>query len=175
MRISCLGLLCFLFLSPAVGAAELRDANRLLRASNIAEQFESLTLRQTRNIIRTYSSIVAISADIDLPQWLKNEIAACYEQAFAWERFEAGIAQIFLENFSVEEMKLLTSFYRSKGLPPMEIDNFKAAIAKGEMIEQLSADYILANSDGCAEHDIDLILRFLADPQLRADQILAVD
>jgi len=172
MRISCLSLLSFLFLSPVVGAAEVRDANRLLRASNVANQFESMTLLQTRNIIRTYSSIVAMSADVELPQWIKREIAACYEQTFAWEKFEEGIAQILLENFSKNEMILLTDFYRSEGLPPTEIPNFKAAIAKGEMIQQLTADYIFANSDGCAEQDIYLILRFLAEPQLQPEDTL---
>ena len=165
MRTSCLSLLSFLFLASTVGAAEIRDANRLLRASNVASQFESMTLLQTRNIIRTYSSIVAMSADVELPQWIKKEIAACYEQAFAWEKFEDGIAQILLDNFSKAEMSLLTDFYRSEGLPPTEIPNFKAAIAKGEMIQQLTADYIFANSEGCAEQDIELILSFLADPQ----------
>ena len=96
MRISCLSLLSFLFLTSAVAAAEIRDANRLLRASNVASQFESITVLQTQNIIRTYSSIMAISADVELPQWIKQEIAACYEQAFAWEKFEDGIAQILL-------------------------------------------------------------------------------
>ena len=58
------------------------------------------------------------------------EIAACYEQTFAWEKFEDGIAQILLDNFSNHEMILLTDFYRSKGLPPTEIPSFKVAIAK---------------------------------------------
>jgi hypothetical protein len=175
MRTSCLSLLSFLFFASTVGAAEIRDANRLLRVSNVASQFESMTLLQTRNIIRTYSSIVAMSADVELPQWIKKEIAACYEQAFAWKKFEDGIAQILLDNFSKDEMSLLTDFYRSEGLPPTEIPNFKAAIAKGEMIQQLSADYIYANSEGCAEHDIDLILGFLADPQLKRDNTLAAE
>ncbi len=172
MRISCLILVCFLLLNSAVSAAEIRDANRLLRASNVANQFQSMTQLQTRRIIRTYSSIVAISADLELPQWIKREIAACYEQAFAWEKFEAGIAQIFLENFSEDEMSLLTGFYQSEGLPPAEIANFKAAIAKGELIEQLTADYITANSEGCAEQDINLILSFLANPQLTEVDVL---
>ena len=175
MKTSCLSLLSFLLLTTTVGAAEIRDANRLLRVSNVASQFESMTLLQTRNIIRTYSSIVAISADVELPQWIKRDIAACYEQAFAWEKFEDGIAQILLDNFSNHEMILLTDFYRSKGLPPTEITNFKIAIAKGQMIQRLTADYIFANSEGCAEHDIDLILDFLADPQLESNKTLAVE
>ena len=175
MRTSGLILLSFVFLSASAGAAEIRDANRLLRVSNVASQFESTTLLQARNIIRTYSSIVAMSTEVELPQWVKKEIAACYEQTFAWEKFEDGIAQILLDNFSKDEMKLLTDFYRSEGLPPAEIANFKAAIAKGEMIQQLTADYIFANSEGCAEHDIDLILGFLANPQLESDNTLAVE
>ena len=175
MRISCLGLLSFLLLASAAGAAEIRDANRLLRASNVARQFESMTQLQTRNIIRTYSSIVAMSAGVELPQWIKFEIAACYEEAFAWENFEAGIAQIFLDNFSGDEMSLLTDFYQSEGLPPTEIDNFKTAIAKGEMIQQLTADYIFANSEGCTERDTDLILDFLADQQLTLEDSLATE
>ena len=175
MKISCLSLLSFLIFTSTVGAAEIRDADRLLRVSNVASQFESMTLLQTQNIIRTYTSIVAMSSEVELPQWIKMEIAACYKQTFAWEKFEDGIAQILLDNFSNHEMILLTNFYRSEGLPPTEIPNFKAAIAKGEMIQQLTADYIFANSDGCAEHDIDLILGFLADPQLESKKTLAAE
>ena len=172
MRISYLSLLSFLIFTSTVGAAEIRDANRLLRVSNLASQFESMTLLQTRNIIRTYTSIVAMSAGVELPQWIQMEIAVCYEKTFAWEKFEDGIAQILLNNFTNHEMVLLTDFYRSEGLPPAEIPSFKAAIAKGEMIQQLTADYILANSEGCAEHDIGLILGFLAKGQQRPDSIL---
>ena len=175
MKISCLSLLSFLIFTSTVGAAEIRDADRLLRVSNVASQFESMTLLQTQNIIRTYTSIVAMSAEVELPQWIKMEIAACYKQTFAWEKFKDGIAQILLDNFSNHEMILLTNFYRSEGLPPTEIPNFKAAIAKGEMIQQLTADYIFANSDGCAEHDIDLILGFLADPHLESKKTLAAE
>ena len=175
MKISCLSLLSFLIFTSSVGAAEIRDADRLLRVSNVASQFESMTLLQTQNIIRTYTSIVAMSAEVELPQWIKMEIAACYKQTFAWEKFEDGIAQILLDNFSNHEMILLTNFYRSEGLPPTEIPSFKAAIAKGEMIQQLTADYIFANSDGCAEHDIDLILGFLADPHLESKKTLAAE
>ena len=175
MKTSCLSLLSFLLLTSTVGAAEIRDANRLLRVSNVASQFESMTQLQTRNIIRTYTSIVAISADVELPLWIKMEIEACYEQTFAWEKFEDGIAQILLNNFTNHEMVLLTDFYRSEGLPPAEIPSFKAAIAKGEMIQQLTTDYILANSEGCAEHDIGLILGFLADPQLESDKTLTAE
>ena len=175
MRISYLSLLSFLIFTSTVGAAEIRDANRLLRVSNLASQFESMTLLQTRNIIRTYTSIVAMSAGVKLPQWIQVEIAACYEKTFAWEKFEDGVAQILLDNFSNHEILLLTDFYRSEGLPPNEIPSFKAAIAKGEMIQQLTADYILANSEGCAKHDIDLILGFLADPHLESDKTFAAE
>ena len=189
MRISCLKLLGHLrltfglalfaltpfLLTPSVGADEIRDANRLLRASNVANHFETRTLQQTRKIIRTYSSIVAMSADVELPQWIKREIAACYAQTFAWENFVDGIAQIFLDNFSAQEMQLLTDFYRSEGLPPTEIENFKAAIAKGKLIQQLSAEFITAHTDGCAEHDVKLILGFLENPQQEPRNALAAE
>lgn len=179
MRISCLKLSGFLLASclffPSVGADEIRDANRLLRASNVANHFQTRTLEQTRKIIRTYSSIVAMSAEVDLPQWIKREIAACYERTFAWENFEAGIAQIFLENFSADEMQLLTDFYRSRGLPPTEIENFKTAIAKGKLIQQLSADYISAQTAGCAEHDVKLILGYLENPRQPLNTELAAE
>ncbi len=175
MRISWPILFSILFFVSSVAGDELRDANRLLRASNVAGQFQSMTQQQTRNIIRTYSSIVAMSADVDLPQWIKLKIAACYEQAYAWEKFEAGIAQILLENFSPQEMHLLTDFYRSQGLPPMEIANFKLAIAKSEKIQQLSADYIFANSEGCADQDSELILGYLADRRRALETNIAAE
>jgi len=175
MRISCLSLISIILFTSSVSAAEIRDAEVLLRVSNLAQHFESITRVQTRNIVRTYSSIVARSAELELPQWIKKDIMACYEKTFAWENFEKGIAKILLENFSENEINLLTDFYRSKGLPPTEISNFKAAIAKGEMIQRLTVDYISENSDGCAEHDIDLILGFLADARLNSEKTLAAE
>lgn len=175
MRISGLCLLSLLLFHSSAGADDIRDASRLLRASNVENQFELMTQQQTRRIIRTYSSIVSMSAELELPQWIKLEIASCYERAFAWDKFEEGIVDIFLENFSSDEMHLLTDFYNSEGLPPTEIENFKVAIAKGELIQQLTSEYIYSNSEGCAQHDIDLILSFLQNPQLEFDSTLAAE
>ena len=127
----------------------------------MGKRFESTTLLQTRNIIRTYSIIVSRSADSSLPQQIKRAIAACYAEAYAWEKFEPGIAKILADKFSQKEMRLLIDFNSSRSLPPREIQNFKDAIAKGTQIERLSADYIFANSNGCVEHDAELILAYL--------------
>jgi hypothetical protein len=175
MRINCVSLFFILLFSSTVAADDLRDANRLLRASNVASKFDATALRQTRNIIRSYSSIVAMSAEVELPQWIKLEIAACYQQAFAWENFKDGIAQILIENFSAGEMQLLTDFYQSEGLPPTQIANFKAAIAKGNLIQKLSTDYIFDHSEGCAEHDAELILSFLSNREKLSEKILGAE
>lgn len=142
-------------------ADELRDASRLLVVTNMEHQFEAMTALQTRNIIRTYDSIVATSSDISLPQSIKNRIAACYADTYAWEKFEPGIARIFADNLSAKELRLLIDFYRSRGLPPTEIGTFKNTIAKAEEIKQLSAEYIFSQSDGCVEQDARLILDYL--------------
>lgn len=160
---SCIALICFLL--PGFGgslvADELRDASRLLVVTNMESQFEAMTLRQTRNIIRTYESIVASSTDATLPQSIKNTIAACYADVYAWEKFEPGIARIFADNLTEKELRLLINFYRSLGLPPNEIATFKNTIAKAEHIKQLSAEYIFSRSEGCVEQDARLILGYL--------------
>lgn len=172
-RLVLFNLLALLLAFPGVftesaRADSLRDANRLLRVTDIGKQFESMALRQTRNIIRTYSSIVSMSADSSLPPQIKNSIAACYAEAYAWEKFESGIAKILADKFSQKEMRLLIDFYSNRGLPPMEIQSFKNAIAKSIQIEQMSAEYIFANSDGCVERDAELILAYLnSSKQLR--------
>lgn len=142
-------------------ADSLRDANRLLRVTEVGKQFESMALRQTRNIIRTYSSIVSTSVNSSLPPQIKSSIATCYAEAYAWEKFESGIAEILADKFSQKEMWLLIDFYSNRSLPPMEIQSFKNAIAKSAQIEQMSAEYIFANSDGCVERDAELILGYL--------------
>lgn len=169
MRISCLiisslltGVLAF---GGSASADSLQDANRLLRVTDVGKQFESMALLQTRSIIRTYSSIVSMSADSILPAQIKQAIAACYAQAYAWENFKPGIAKILADNFSQKEMRLLIDFYSNRGLPPMEIQSFKAAIAKGGLIQKMSAEYIFANSEGCVALDAELILGYLQQQQ----------
>ncbi len=125
-----------------------------------------MALDQTRKIIRTYSSIVNMSVAIALPQNLKNSIAACYAEVYAWEQFEPGIVQILAENLTQKEIRLLIDFYSDRGLPPMEIDTFKNTVAKAQEIELSSIEYIFNNSDSCVERDAELINDFLAAQNL---------
>lgn len=150
------------FVSTFIHADAVRDANRLLRVTSLGSRFELMTIDQTRKIIRTYTSIVNMSASAVLPQALKNSIAKCYAEVYAWEHFELGIAEIFAANLSEKELRLLIDFYSSRGLPPMDIETFKNTIAKANQIEQSSIEYIFNNSDSCVERDARLINNFLA-------------
>jgi len=47
-------------------ADKLDDAHRLLKITDIGEQFELTAKSQTSDILRTYSSIVVIATDINL-------------------------------------------------------------------------------------------------------------
>lgn len=158
-----------LFVVGVVGnstnADAVSDANRLLRVTDAGSRFESMALQQTRDIIKTYTGIISMSVEINLPQQIKNNIAACYAEVYAWEQFRPGIARIFAENLTQKELRLLTDFYSNLGLPPMEIETFKNIIAKADRIQQISADYIFSHSAGCVDRDADLIQAFLADRQ----------
>jgi len=182
MRINCL-ILAGLFAAPylpalSVGtpayADAIQDANRLLQVTDAGKQFNSTALEQTQNILRTYSSIVSMWAETKLPQQVKLSIAACYEEAYAWENFESGIAGILAQNLTVKEMRLLIDFNRNLGLPPNQIPTFKTAIAKSRKIQQMTAEYIYANSDGCVDRDAELILGYLYD-QRRQENTLAAE
>jgi hypothetical protein len=183
MRINCLALATVLACLPLASASMvaeaatadgIRDANRLLRVTNVGKQFDSMAQQQTGNIIRTYSLIVSTSTDTFLPAQIKQSIAACYAEAYAWQKFEAGIAKILADNFSQKEMRLLIDFYRNRSLPPVEIQSFKNAIAKGGLIQKISAQYIFADSDGCVERDARLILDYLSRSKPR-DSSLATE
>ncbi len=141
----------------------------------MGRQFESMALQQTRDIIRTYSSIVSMSVEISLPQQIKNNIASCYAEVYAWENFQPGIAQILADNLSQKEMRLLIDFYRNLGLPPMEIQNFKGAIAKADQIQLMSSEYIYAHSDSCVERDAELIHSYLANRYLTIGEKFQVE
>ena len=150
------------FAAQSASADAVADASRLLRVTSLGKKFESVAQQQTRDIIRTYSSIVSMSAAVSLPTPLKQTIAECYAEAYAWENFEPGIVQILAENLSQKEIRLLIDFYRDLGLPPMEIQTFKDTIAKADQIVQISSEYILSNSVGCVDRDTALILNYLA-------------
>ena len=147
--------------AQAAGADAIVEANRLLRVTSLGQKFESVAQQQTRDILRTYSSIVSMSTAVSLPTTLKQAIAECYAEAYAWKNFEPGIARILAENLSRKEIRLLIDFYRDLGLPPMEIQAFKDTIAKADQIVQISSEYILSNSVGCVDRDTTLILNYL--------------
>ena len=157
---------CLCFISTITHADAVRDANRLLRVTNLGNRFDLMALDQTRKIIRTYSSIVNMSVALDLPQTIKNLIAACYEEVYAWDQFEPGIVQILAENLSQKELRLLLDFYSNRGLSPMEINTFKNTVSKANEIERISLEYIFEHSDSCVERDAELIGEFLAQQAL---------
>ncbi|MEX2468940.1 MAG: hypothetical protein WD396_04215, partial [Pseudohongiellaceae bacterium] len=136
-------------------------ANRLLDASGTAANFQRRTVLQANAIIRHYQVIVGSSADATLPRSIREAIAACYTRVYHWDNFADGVAHILASKLSPQQMRLLTDFYLSRGLPPYEIEAFKATIAMATEIERASADFILANSDSCVEQDAVLILRYL--------------
>ncbi len=144
-------------------ADNLADALRLLRVTEVGEDFHRATRQQTRNVIRTYSIIVAMSTDQELPDAIKQAISRCYEETFGWERFESGIATIFADNFTGEELNLLIDFFSDRSVPPPLIDKFKAVVARAETIEKLAVDYIFSQTQGCDAYNVNLILDYLAD------------
>ncbi len=147
--------------SNAESQNSFRYAKRLLEVSGTPEQFESTAQQQTSAIIRTYLSIVNMSVDVRLPRHITNSISNCYQQAYAWSNFEDGIADILAQQLSDKEMLLLIDFYRNLGLPPMEIDTFKATLAKVPAIQEISANYIFSQSEGCVEQDASTIKDYL--------------
>lgn len=149
-------------LGGTVSADAIDDAERLLRVSKIEGHYESMAQRQVRDIIRTYSSIVAMTVDVDLPREVTSTIARCYQEVYAWENFESGIAQILTQELSQKEILLLIDFYQDLGLPPREIDTFKDTVAKAPLLEQISADYIFSHSGNCVEHSSATIQQYLA-------------
>ena len=162
-------LYCALLSTAQAQADTLAAAHRLLRVADVKHHYEVATAEQTRAIIRTYASIVSMSASVDLPDALLQKIRNCYAQVYAWENFEHGLAQILAENLSGKELRLLTDFYNNLGLPPFEIQNFKQTIAKAGHIQEVSLDYMWANSASCVEQDAELILDYVATGFLPED------
>lgn len=153
-----------IWMVPASSQADkLDDAYRLLRITEVASEFEQAARQQTRNVIRTYSSIVAMSTDQQLPESIKQEIARCYLETFAWEKFEPGIASIFADNLSAIELTLMIDFFSDKSVPPPMIGQFKALIARASIIEQMAIDYMFSQTEGCDAQNVDLILQFLSN------------
>ena len=139
----------------------LRDANRLLELTDLGSRFDYITNVQTQKIIRTYSSIVKMSKSLNLPEEIKKQIRSCYADAYAWDRFSHGIAQILAKSFTHREITLLIEFYSDLGISPREINTFKSLIKKAEIIEEVSVQYIHENSESCVAWDSRLINHFL--------------
>lgn len=157
------GLASLLFAVSSLSFGDtLSDARRLLQLTEVAREFELTTRQQANTVIRTYASIVAMSTQQQLPDTIKQEIARCYQQTYAWELFEPGIAEIFAANLSATELQLLIDFYSDKSVPPPMIGTFKALIARAEVIEQMAIDYIFDQTEGCDARNVELIVDFLA-------------
>ena len=153
---------CFLIsASPASSDAKLQDANRLLELTNLGSKFDHITNIQAQKIIRTYSSIVNISKSVVLPEEIKKQITNCYTEAFAWDRFARGIAEILAKSFTHREIHLLIEFYSDLSLSPREIKAFKSLIKKAAIIEEISVQYIHENSESCVATDSKLINNFI--------------
>ena len=166
---------CLLLITSTGYADGIRDANRLIQVTEVGKRFESLAEQQTRAIIRTYSSIVSTSVEVALPAQLKNRIAACYAEVYAWDNFKVGIARILADNLSEQEMRILIDFYLDRGLAPREIQTFKDTIAKADQIRRVSAEYMLLNSKGCVVRDAELILGYLANLSASVNNVVAVE
>lgn len=151
-----------LLLTPqARGDDALADAERLLRVSEAGSRFESRAQQQASALIYQYTVIVNRNTDYRLPGQLQDRIAACYDQAYRWENFSAGIARILADNFSREELQLLIDFHRNLGLPPNKISLFEATVAKAGRLSELSASYIFNAGHSCVDQDVELILEHL--------------
>ena len=159
---SCFFSVCFLLVASAANSESiLRDANHLLELTDLGKQFDYIARVQTQKIIRTYSSILKTSRSAILPEDIKKQIRSCYADAYAWNRFSQGIAEILAQSFSHREITLLIEFYSSLGLSPREITNFKSLIKKAKIIEEVSVQYIHENSGSCVADDSKLINHFL--------------
>lgn len=150
-------------------------ASRLLRVTEMGRKFDSIATQQSRDIVRTYASIVSMSADVELPAHIRQSIRSCYSEVYAWKNFVGGIAEVFAAHLSDKELGLLIDFYQNRGLPPMEIPTFKQIISKANKIEQGSLDYIYGNSEGCLERDVEIIMGYLASDQAKPNRNLVAE
>lgn len=158
-----LGLVLISCSLTAHAADTLDNANRLLKITRVGDRFEAAIRVQARDIVRTYSIIVASQVDVDLPIELTQRIEQCYTQVYAWRNFSSGIAKVLADNLSPRELEILIGFYSDQGLPPTEIENFKNTITKAELIQLESVEFIFQNSASCVDRDAVLIHSFLAN------------
>lgn len=149
------------FYWPVTDADSLSAAQHLLQVSDTRRHYETRTTQQTNAIIRSYSSIVSMAVDLDIPDSIKQHINNCYMEVYAWENFEHGLTQILADHLTLEELQLLAGFYDNLGLPPGDIQLFKDIIAKSSLIQEKSLEYMWSNSASCVEQDAALILDYV--------------
>ncbi|MDA0687914.1 MAG: hypothetical protein O2948_04640 [Proteobacteria bacterium] len=152
-------------------ADAIADAERLLRVSETERHFQFAARKQTSDLLRVYSGIVAMSANVELPRHITQEIESCYMQAYAWDRFAGGIAEILAQHFTSKELQLLTDFYRNRGLSPQDIESFKQAITKARGIEEQTALFMFNSSNGCVEQASRVITGYVDSLSSTADDV----
>ena len=148
------------------GADSLQSARTLLKVSNSENQFNKQIKDHVTNVLRTYSSIVAMETGIELPNPIRSAIADCYAREYDWNKFERGFATILSQHMSAVQIELLIGFYRNESIPPSQIENFKNAISTAGAIASTSADLIYTTSLGCVYQDAEIIARYLSDAGL---------
>lgn len=153
-------LLCLCF-SNSLLADNIRDSNRLLRLSNVGEQFEATVRRQAGDLIRTYDNIVYLEEGQGLPRQIKQRISQCYLEAYSWDNFSDRVAVIMAETYSEAELKLLIGFYRDRGLAPMQIEAFKVAQRKSDEVERLLIEHIFEQGKNCIHENVEIILNYV--------------
>jgi len=173
--VTCIGIICVALSTERAIADSLELAHQLLRVAAVQRHYEARTEQQTRSIMRSYSSIVSISAAVELPSTVLQQISNCYQEEYAWEKFEEGLALILAENLSLHELQLLIDFYGNLGLAPFEIQNFKDTIAKSSQIQNSSMEFMLTNSADCTGRDAALIRAYLATQPAPKSSALAID
>ena len=164
-----------LCLSCAAKADSLQSARVLLRVSNTAQHFDRQTQKHVTQVLRTYSSIVAMEAGVELPNPIRAAIADCYAREYAWHKFERGFAVILSQHLSAVQINLLIGFYRNQSIPPNQIQRFKNAIESAGAIAVNSADLIYTTSPGCVQQDSQLIKRYLSEAGLSVDHHDQID
>ena len=157
--------LCVFF---SAGADSMQSAKTLLRVSDAAQQFNEQIKDHVTNVLRTYSSIVAMETGIELPNAIRSAIDDCYAREYDWNKFERGFAAILSQHMSEVQIELLIGFYRNESIPPSQIENFKNAISSAGAIASTSADLIYKTSLGCVHQDAEIIARYLSDAGLIA-------
>jgi len=152
-----------LLFNPSAFADKARDVSRLLKVSRTEQQFEAAALAQTRDLLRTYQSIVYRQIQLNLPESLKRQIITCYNDVFNWKKFEPGIIRIMSNSYMDEEIETLTNYYRNRSVAPMHIETLRMAMSKSASIQQQSVDFIFKNSESCLDQDVELITAFVGE------------